>query len=121
MSVVGFKLDQFDDPVCSSFQAKVLNDQLCYQVDLNMFSNDIEKDLEIGFNFLMDYNEDRQVTFDLDYKEKSELELSLGNNVIASNKSKHAFIYLDTIAKILKLWKLILILKNYFRRGQVNW
>ena len=39
MSVVGIKLDQFNDPVCNSFQAKVLNDQLCYEVDLNKFSN----------------------------------------------------------------------------------
>ena len=124
MSAMGVMIDQFNVPVCNAFfKAKIMNDQLCYEVDLNKFSdnNNIEKELKIGLNFLMDYNEDRQVTFDLDYKEKSELELSLGNNVIASNKSKHAFIYLDTIAKILKLWKLILILKNYFRRGQVNW
>ena len=39
MSTVGVKLDQFDDPVCNSFHAKILNDQLCYEVDLNSFSN----------------------------------------------------------------------------------
>ena len=66
MSGVGIKLDQFDDPVCNSFQAKVLNDQLCYEVDLNKFSNksSIAKEVELGFSFIMDYNEDRQVTFE---------------------------------------------------------
>ena len=39
MSAMGVKIDKFDVPVCNSFQAKVLNDQLCYEVDLNRFSN----------------------------------------------------------------------------------
>ena len=65
MSSVGRKIDQFDVPVCNSFQAKHFNDQLCYVVDLNKLSNkrNIEKELELGFYFLMDYNEDRQLTF----------------------------------------------------------
>ena len=96
MSAMGVKIDLFDVPVCSSFQAKVLNDQLCYQVDLNMFSNDIEKDLEIGFNFLMDYNEDRHVTIEQNMKKK---ELGLGNNIAASDQNQHAFVYLNTIGR----------------------
>ena len=39
MSSVGVKIDQFDVPVCNSFQAKILNDQLCYEVDLSKVSN----------------------------------------------------------------------------------
>ena len=66
MSAVGEKIDQFAIPVCNVFEAKLLNDQVCYQVDLNQFSqrNNIERELEFGFNFLMDFNEDRQVTID---------------------------------------------------------
>ena len=66
MSAVGEKIDQFAIPVCNVFGAKLLNDQVCYQVDLNQFSqrNNIERELEFGFNFLMDFNEDRQVTID---------------------------------------------------------
>ena len=98
MSTMGIKIDQFDVPVCNSFHAKVLNDQLCYEVDLNTFSdkNNIEKELEIGFNILMDYNEDRQVTFDQNISKK---ELGLANNVAASDENKHAFVYLDTIGR----------------------
>ena len=34
MSTVGENIDLFDVPICNSFQAKNLNDQLCYEVDL---------------------------------------------------------------------------------------
>ena len=45
----------------------------------------------------MDYNEDRQVTFDQNITKKT---VSLANNVIVSDTDQHAFIYLDTIGKI---------------------
>ena len=38
MSAMGIMLDLFDVPVCNSFQARILNDQLCYEVDLNPFA-----------------------------------------------------------------------------------
>ena len=58
MSSVGLKIDQFDVPVWNSFQAKIPNDQLCYEVDLKKFSdpNNIHEELKLGFNFLLDYN-----------------------------------------------------------------
>ena len=66
MTAMGVKIEGFHIPVCNTFQAKIFNDQLCYEVDLNIHSyeNNIEKQLQAGFYFLMDYNEDRQVTFD---------------------------------------------------------
>ena len=53
-------------PVCNSFQAKIFNDQLCYELDLNNFTNkhNVQEELKSGFNFIMDYNEDRQVLID---------------------------------------------------------
>ena len=105
MSSVGVKIDQFDVPVCNAFEAKIMHDQLCYEVDLKKLSNknNIERELDIGFSFIMDYNEDRQVIFDKNNNE--EMEFSLGNSVVASDQNKHAVIFLDTIGKILKLWK----------------
>ena len=105
ISAMGVKINHFNVPVCNAFEAKIMNDQLCYEVDMKKFSdeNDIENELEIGLNFLMDYNEDRQVTFDRN--NINEKELSLGNNVVASDQNKHAFIYLDTIGNILKLFQ----------------
>ena len=97
MSIMGFNIDQFDIPVCTSFEATVLNDQLCYEVDLNRFSNhnDIKSNLESGFIFLMDYNEDRQVAI---YNGSSKLEeKSFANRVVKSDHENHASIILNTI------------------------
>ena len=102
MSAMGVMIDQFDVPVCNGFQAKILNDQLCYEADLNKFSdnNNIKKELELGLNFLMDYNEDRQVTFDQNI---SETKLGLAKSVASSDQNQHAFVYLDTIGEIINI------------------
>ena len=73
-----------------------MNDQLCYEVDLDTFSqqNNIKK--KLGFNFPMDYNEDRQVIFDHNISAE---ELGLANNVAASDENHRAFVYLDTIGR----------------------
>ena len=66
MSAMGVKIDKFDVPVCNSFQAKILNDQLCYEVDLSRFADadNLGSQLKLGFNIIMDYNEDRQILFE---------------------------------------------------------
>ena len=99
ISGMGVKIDQFHVPVCNSFKAKILNDQLCYEVDLNRFTNrdNIKNELELGFVFIMDYNEDRQVTFK---EAKKAVSLSLVKSIDKSNENQHAFIYLNTIGNI---------------------
>ena len=100
MSSMGITIPQFNVPVCNSFQAKILDDQLCYEVDLNRFSNksNIENELKIGFSFLLDYNEDKQMTF---YQSNfsSSNKFSLGKSVLQSDEIPHAFIYLDTVGE----------------------
>ena len=44
LSTMGTKIDQFSVPVCNSFKATVLNDQLCYELDVNEM---IDKDVLI--------------------------------------------------------------------------
>ena len=34
-SVMGVKIEQFDEPVCNNFVPKLHNDQICYEIDLN--------------------------------------------------------------------------------------
>ena len=97
MSAMGKIIDQFDVPVCNSFQAKILNDQLCYEVDLDEFSdkNNIDKELDRGFAFIMDYNEDRQVGFDQDiniYNDEG-----LVDWLSEATQEQTALIYLNTI------------------------
>ena len=96
MSAMGVKIDQFDVPVCNSFQAKMLQDQICYEVDPNQFkTHKIEHDLELGLAFFMDYNEDRQVS--LYESSNSANNGSLGSKFDGFNDDENAFIYLNTI------------------------
>ena len=75
MSAVGVQIEEFNVPVCNTFQAKILNNQLCYEVDLNSYTDkhNIDKQLKLGFNFIMDYNEDRQITFDKISEQKTNI------------------------------------------------
>ena len=97
MHKMGLKVPKFDIPVCNSFKAMILNDQLCYEVDLNRFSHkeEIERELKSGFAFILDYNEDRQVSINEEYsivlKNKSLVDRS-GRNV-----NQEALLYLNTI------------------------
>ena len=63
ISVMGVNIAHFDFPVCNSFKRRILNNQLCYQVDINSYIEtnqmNVEDVLKSGFIFLMDYNEDR--------------------------------------------------------------
>ena len=100
MSSVGEKIDNFSVPVCNIFQAKIRYHQLCYEVNLNRFTNrdHIEEDLNKGLILLLDYNEDRQV-------KSEEVDDTVGSGLynrrmIAQNKEDHhANIYLNTIGK----------------------
>ena len=94
---MGVKIDEFNVPVCNSFEAKILNDQLCYEVDLQKYSNNIDKEIKLGFYFIMDYNEDRQVTFEENIKKE---EMSMASTILESDHNEHAFIYLNTIGQL---------------------
>ena len=62
MSIMGVKLEGFQDPVCSSFRPKVFRNQLCYEVDPNEYKKKLggnNRDT-IGLTFLVNFNEDRQ-------------------------------------------------------------
>ena len=101
MSEMGVKIDQFDVPICNSFKAKVLNDQLCYEVDLNTFSNryKIDKELRSGFAFIMDYNEDRQVKINSDSIGNDGERNSLIKKIVESDEDQNSHIYLNTIGE----------------------
>ena len=99
MEKMGVKINQFDVPVCNSFQARILNDQLCYEVDLEKFRNNtnIEHELKLGFVFVMDYNEDRQFTFLKAFEKDVDTRLSV--KLFKEDDNEHASIYLNTIGK----------------------
>ena len=98
MVIYTASIDLFEVPVCNSFEDRIINDQLCYEVDLNKVSNknNFKKELKLGFSFLMDYNEDRHVSFEQKAK-KMLHDHGLTRSVEGSDQSQHASIYLNTI------------------------
>ena len=95
MEAMGTKIDGFDLPVCNSFVAKIRNDQLCYEVDLNKFiqdKNNIENKLKLGLVLIMDLNEDRQL------KKYRHIETENLKETAASKKDETFEIHLDTIS-----------------------
>ena len=60
---MGVMIEQFDVPVCNSFKAKVIKDQLCYTVDPNVYKDKINiKTTGLSIELFINYNEDRQIT-----------------------------------------------------------
>ena len=97
--MLGVKIEHFENPVCNSFKAKVHNDQLCYEVDLEKLKNPVilHVQLKLGLVFFMDYNEDKQVRFE--NNSRGEATLSMGQAIDRSNENENAIIYLNTIGK----------------------
>ena len=63
MSLLGRKVDGFQDPVCSAFTRKIVNSQLCYEVDLNRFREQVnwEESLKSGLSLVIDTNDEYDV------------------------------------------------------------
>ena len=98
MSATSRMEENFGLHVCEIFRAKILNDQLCYEVDLEELKSrdNFAKDLKLGLEFFMDYNEDRQVILE------KNVEFSLqneGTTIDQPADDKNAIIYLNTIGK----------------------
>ena len=91
MKIMGRKLDGFHDPVCDSFEAKIRNDQLCYEVDLEKYKvkSKIKEQIKSGLVSLLDYNLERQ----------SEMYNPKKLNKVGSDEND-VQIYLDTISKL---------------------
>ena len=103
MSAVGIKIDQFEIPVCNIFEAKIFNNQRCYEADINKFRNkkNNNRDAKFGFTFFMDYNLDRQSNdIGVSKLNSKQPDISFASTIMESNQKKHAFIYLDTIGEI---------------------
>ena len=92
MKILGRKKSGFPVPVCDSFEAKIRNDQLCYEVDLQKYKdeNKIHEQLKSGLVLLLDYNLERQSEM---YNPKKV------NNFGSKNHENEVHIYLDTISK----------------------
>ena len=64
MSALGEKIDEFKIPICNSFRERFVNDQLCYELDVNEKMSPSENDLKLGLTLIIDENKDRQYSGD---------------------------------------------------------
>ena len=98
MSVLGDKTPNFSIPVCSKFKPTVVEGQLCYQVDVNKFKDqvDTEKLMSHGLVMILDYNEDRMGLDTRNTNESSHIK-ELGDMNKADEKKNAAKIYIETL------------------------
>ena len=63
MSLLGRKAEGFHAPVCSAFTRKMVNNQLCYEVDLNRFRDQVDwkESLKSGLSLVIDTNDEYDV------------------------------------------------------------
>ena len=94
MEAMGTEVKGFDIPVCNSFKAKVIHDQLCYEVDLKKYEKkeNRENELKHGLFLVLDLNEDRQ-SFGCEIIKNDKTEFF-------NNEKENSFqIHLDTISR----------------------
>ena len=99
MKAMGKEVDGFDHHVCNSFKAKIRNDQLCYEVDLEKFKDkdNIKEQIKSGLVLILDYNEERQSeTYKIQGKRKTTKFREIKENDVQ--------IFLDTKSKVVKVF-----------------
>ena len=64
MAVTGKTTVRFLSPVCNIFRQTILDGELCYQADVNVLSDRVDRNkiASEGFVFLLDYNSDRMAS-----------------------------------------------------------
>ena len=114
---LGKKISSFELPVCNIFLAKIWNDQLCYEMDLNLLKDedDLNYQLKNGLTLILDFNEERQFAKD-SIQEKTEMEVS---HYFYEDEDNGVQVHLDSIS-IVKYEKFF-FLSKLFRFFAIDW
>ena len=126
MSLLGRKAKGFQAPVCSAFTRKIVNNQLCYEIDLNRFRDQVDwkESLQSGLFLAIDTSDEYDVrkllTVDENIKtEEDNMMVSYFNK----NLQKKFSILLKTISRyfpLFPIFQLVLrILSQFFHFGRV--
>ena len=97
---IGEIINDFDIPVCNIFKPKHYLDQLCYETNLQEQKDSlkIDKQLEKGFTLVLDYNEERQIS----YKNSSKNELNISKSIYSQENDRDSFlVFVNTISTCL--------------------
>ena len=100
MSLLGVRNTNFTFPVCSAFKKRIVQGALCYQVNINNFKKSFtERELRRGLTFLLDYNEDRQLSENLEEDvEESAQHNNMVDKFLDFVEEDKAMIHIDTIS-----------------------
>ena len=93
---IGEKIEDFEVPVCNIFAAKNWNDQVCYELDLNLLKDedDIYRQLKDGILLILDFNEERQFEKVVNSKKDEE-----ARNYFYEDEDNSVQVHLDSIGK----------------------
>ena len=102
MSLLGVRNSNFEFPVCSAFKKKIVygNSLLCYQININNFKESFTQlELKRGLTFLLDYNEDRQLSENTGTPHQMTKYNNMVNKFVDFEDQFKARIHIDTISK----------------------
>ena len=103
MSLLGRKVDGFQDPVCSAFTRKIVNNQLCYEIDLNRFRDQVDwkESLQSGLSLVIDTNDEYDVRKLMTENKNIKTEEDVLDSYFKNNWQEKFSIILKTISKYL--------------------
>ena len=101
MLKMGEQIDQFNQPVCSSFTRKILKDQLCYEVDVNQVKDKSEtsENMKIGLGFLYDNNVERFLQVEDRGRAGRNNNLGFMNNFVTLEETQKTLIYISSLGR----------------------
>ena len=102
MAAMGQQTDLFKIPVCTSFQPKVLYDQLCYQVDVEeLYPRDkmTASNLKLGLSMMLDTNYNRQHSQQGNRGKAASLDEDLVQKYVNLHDDDEVKIYIGAIGK----------------------
>ena len=101
MLKMGRKIDEFNQPVCTSFTRKILKDQLCYEVDVNQIKDKSEtsENMNLGFGFLYDNNVERSLHVDNNDRSMKKNNLGFLNNFVRLEETQKTLVYISSVGR----------------------
>ena len=98
--MMGLKSARFDVPVCNKFHQIIFYDQLCYQVDVGSFSDEVPDSKMkrlAGLTFWLDYNEEKQTGAEKQEEQPASTGEGLSSNYLTAEDESKALIYIGTL------------------------
>ena len=92
---LGEKLNHSDVPYCNIFMPKIVQDQLCYEVNPNNYKHFMIENEELSIQLYIDFNEDREISSNIDFVDDG-LQSSPNTEIIfLGTKGENIILYVE--------------------------